>query len=78
MKSNALVLRKLNFKKNPIALLVRLLSSIKMYIVVCNKMCFYLKNNLICILLHTFLCYNCIALHNSGISYVRSTFFKKQ
>nr|DAU62541.1 MAG TPA: hypothetical protein [Caudoviricetes sp.] len=21
------------------------------------------KNNLVCILLHTFLCYNCIALH---------------
>ena len=43
VKSNVLILRKLNFKKNPIALLVRLLSSIKMYIVICNKMCFYLK-----------------------------------
>nr|DAO98474.1 MAG TPA: hypothetical protein [Caudoviricetes sp.] len=25
------------------------------------------KNNLICILLHIFLCYNCIVLHNLGI-----------
>lgn len=36
------------------------------------------KINYICSLLHIFLCYNGIVLHNSGINYARSTFFKKQ
>ena len=49
-----------------------------MHIVIYNNTRFYLKNNLACILFHVFLCYNCIVLHNLGISHVRSTFFKEQ